>query len=701
MAQSREIEKLQRRWQENPLGLTFAPLAEAYRKEGMYADALELLDIGLAQHPNYVPAHIVRGRCHLDAGSDSQAEAAFTRVTDLDPENVIALKGLAEIAERAGRYHEAADLLGQLLAFDRSNDDAKAQLARVRSALATPSPGRIDPGPVVLESQGTDPGVPDTLAPTLEIPAPSDAPLESSEPAEPPSVTIEPLATMESELAAEADEAAVEGVGSLLEPVEPVADEPSGIDLDAPIRFGASGEAEVADEPAADDEPAPVIDLSIDLAGVGSGDADGEASGGAALDVEAGEPLAADVASGLPEDVWAEEPLEADIVSGSPEDVETEEPLEADIVSGLPEDVEAEEPLAADIVSGSPEDVEVEVYRPIELSAQPAPEYEVSREAEAPVGSEAARVEAEAALAAEEYAALSSEPAEPIGEDALVPKPAEAAPGSELAGVAAEEEGAANQPEPQLVAGLVEGAAESEPEPDPLAVDANGGEGRDAGEPAGESGWEAPYVPAEPTIATIEAPESPAEEARMPDAALDEPEAMEEADAESEETTGDDEPLLVTETMAELFLKQGHQELALAVYSQLATRDPENSRIRDAIARLSGDPEKPGVPSYAAARTGGRSVRNYFDELLGAAPPDSSSAESGPALGSVFGDEPSTATATQPPAAEAGPSFDEFFGDDHPSRSGAPGEPRQSAAPTPTSSDDIEEFNSWLRGLKR
>ena len=34
MAFSSEIEKLERRWQENPLGLTFAPLAEAYRKAG-------------------------------------------------------------------------------------------------------------------------------------------------------------------------------------------------------------------------------------------------------------------------------------------------------------------------------------------------------------------------------------------------------------------------------------------------------------------------------------------------------------------------------------------------------------------------------------------------------------------------------------------------------------------------------------------
>ncbi len=147
MVPSREIEKLQRRWQENRLGLTFAPLAEAYRKEGMLPEALELLDAGLLQHPNYVPAHIVRGRCLVDSGADAAAEISFGRVLDLDPENGIALKGLAEIAERAGRYSDAARRLERLLDFDRNNEEARSQWDRIRSALADSSPARTEPTP--------------------------------------------------------------------------------------------------------------------------------------------------------------------------------------------------------------------------------------------------------------------------------------------------------------------------------------------------------------------------------------------------------------------------------------------------------------------------------------------------------------------------------------------------------------------------
>jgi hypothetical protein len=45
MAISSEIEKLEKRWQQTS-GLVFAPLAEAYRKAGLHARALELLEQG-------------------------------------------------------------------------------------------------------------------------------------------------------------------------------------------------------------------------------------------------------------------------------------------------------------------------------------------------------------------------------------------------------------------------------------------------------------------------------------------------------------------------------------------------------------------------------------------------------------------------------------------------------------------------------
>jgi len=128
-----EIEKLERRYAENPHGLTFAPLAEVHRKTGDVARALELLTAGLELHPNYIPASIVLGRCHQDLGDLPSAEAAFAHVLRLDDENVIALKSLADINERLDRFGEAENWLRRLVSVDRSNDEAREQLRRLEA----------------------------------------------------------------------------------------------------------------------------------------------------------------------------------------------------------------------------------------------------------------------------------------------------------------------------------------------------------------------------------------------------------------------------------------------------------------------------------------------------------------------------------------------------------------------------------------
>src|SRR5581483_6629194 len=127
-----EIAKLESRWRDNPQGLTFAPLAEAYRKQGDPVRALEILLPGLERHPDYIPANIVLGRCHWDLDALEAAEQAFAHVLELDGENVIALKARADIAERRGRYDEAERWVEKLLTVDRSNDEAREQLARLR-----------------------------------------------------------------------------------------------------------------------------------------------------------------------------------------------------------------------------------------------------------------------------------------------------------------------------------------------------------------------------------------------------------------------------------------------------------------------------------------------------------------------------------------------------------------------------------------
>jgi tetratricopeptide (TPR) repeat protein len=217
-----EIEKLERRYAENPQGLTFAPLAEVHRKNGDVARALELLKAGLELHPNYIPASIVLGRCHWDLGDLSAAESAFAHVLRLDDENVIALKSLADINERLERFNEAQRWLHRLVSVDRSNEEARQQLSRLETmkaqgdkpgdkkaapsasaemphelAAAEPAPEKTPPLEPAKQ-RAPDPVVAVDLSTSVtESPAPAKASEPAQEKAEPKSGELQFLDTSE------------------------------------------------------------------------------------------------------------------------------------------------------------------------------------------------------------------------------------------------------------------------------------------------------------------------------------------------------------------------------------------------------------------------------------------------------------------------------------------------------------------------
>jgi tetratricopeptide (TPR) repeat protein len=204
-----EIEKLERRYAENPHGLTFAPLAEVHRKIGDVPRALELLTAGLELHPNYIPASIVLGRCHQDQGDLAAAEAAFAHVLRLDDENVIALKSLADINERQERYAEAETWLRRLVAIDRSNDEAREQLERVEAARQSGA-GKESAAP-------SAPLEPAPTAPPEQVPTAEEAPAPVLEMID---LTPEPAPVQEEGVAPEQTPAPLE-VAALKKEVEP------------------------------------------------------------------------------------------------------------------------------------------------------------------------------------------------------------------------------------------------------------------------------------------------------------------------------------------------------------------------------------------------------------------------------------------------------------------------------------------------
>jgi tetratricopeptide (TPR) repeat protein len=131
MDNSLRIEELKRRVQMDPASIAFAALAEEYRRAGMFDEAMATCTAGLRRHPVYISAHVTLGRTFVALGRLADARAEFSYVLDRAPENLAAIRGLAEIhntgdgvqeREAASAPHpvEATDAASRFESFERS-----------------------------------------------------------------------------------------------------------------------------------------------------------------------------------------------------------------------------------------------------------------------------------------------------------------------------------------------------------------------------------------------------------------------------------------------------------------------------------------------------------------------------------------------------------------------------------------------------
>ena len=101
------IEDLRRRVQKDPASIAFAQLAEECRRAGEYQEAVETCRAGLEIHPGYLSARVTLGRSLVELGQLDDAKRELSRVLDSAPDNLAAIRGLAEIHFRRGELPEA------------------------------------------------------------------------------------------------------------------------------------------------------------------------------------------------------------------------------------------------------------------------------------------------------------------------------------------------------------------------------------------------------------------------------------------------------------------------------------------------------------------------------------------------------------------------------------------------------------------
>src|SRR4051812_37649844 len=96
-ASTPSIDKLLKKLDKEPNSLIFLQLAEEYRKESFYDDALRTCKEGLRRHPNYWSARVALGRIYYEIGDSEKAREELEKVIKAVPDNLLANKILGDI----------------------------------------------------------------------------------------------------------------------------------------------------------------------------------------------------------------------------------------------------------------------------------------------------------------------------------------------------------------------------------------------------------------------------------------------------------------------------------------------------------------------------------------------------------------------------------------------------------------------------
>ena len=693
MASSARIDELRKKFDENPRRY-FAPLANEFRKAGDLEQAVFICQEYLPQQPGHMSGHIVYGQALFELGRDEEAKAVFETALSLDPENLIALRHLGDIARQAGDVDVARFWYQRVLESDPRNEEISQILMSIDATAGAGSPqAAASPPPIPIAE-------PESAAPVPERDA---APARVAD-------VVTPEA---GEIATPSAPAAESRTSDHAQSAEPASYEPFE-GFDRTIDF---------EQPAAEAAPPPEMPPEIPA------EAD-----------HAHEPaMAAPVADEQPP-VAAQAAQAAQAAHSDPDELLD---LEDFSIGG--------EAAATPAAHAAP------IPAPAEAAFAEPPAIEFS-ESESPFsfGTEA---EPEQAMAAHEEAPSADESAFEL-----------------------HEAGAAFQPEPVVNELAPEPPPIPETEPEPaieLATDIHLGLPPDEPEPAvePEGAWESEWTPeaagepvAESTVGA-HAPEAHATDTFTPADSSDAAPPIERPATDSADE------VFVTETMANLYVQQGHFANALEVYEKLLARTPDDAgleaRVREIRERVYGkphdaaaarenvwEPEPLGAevraaqtavasptireflrgviaPRGAVAESAGptpeadpppaaphatpaETITGSIDALFANAAPSDPDRSAANALAQAFGEWPEPTPIHGIPAHEAASelsldhvfkanapvprrdepdafSFDQFFSDE----TGEAPAAGESGRGSPEPGDDIAQFNAWLNGLKK
>jgi tetratricopeptide (TPR) repeat protein len=141
---SARISELRRRVQADPSSIAFAQLGEELRRAGANEEAIDVCQTGLARHPGYLSARVTLGRALLELGQLDDAHVELTVVVENAPDNLAAIRGVAEIHQRRGELADALNYYRRALELARHDPELEETVERIQKEVDPPAANDAD-----------------------------------------------------------------------------------------------------------------------------------------------------------------------------------------------------------------------------------------------------------------------------------------------------------------------------------------------------------------------------------------------------------------------------------------------------------------------------------------------------------------------------------------------------------------------------
>jgi tetratricopeptide (TPR) repeat protein len=187
MADNQRIEDLRRRIQKDPASIAFAQLAEELRRAGQCQEAVDTCRAGLSIHPGYLSARVTLGRALIELNQLGEAITELELVLRSAPENLAAIRGIAEIHHRQGQLGEALHQYRNALALARNDPDLERTVHELSREIEPQKPAVPTDGLSFEQMQQElfNLSPPPPSAPAAQHVAPPPAAVASSQQVEP------------------------------------------------------------------------------------------------------------------------------------------------------------------------------------------------------------------------------------------------------------------------------------------------------------------------------------------------------------------------------------------------------------------------------------------------------------------------------------------------------------------------------------